>query len=118
MHTEDEEGSLFPRLEGKLAPEQAALVDSLESDHQEADRLYVSLKALAARISAAPEADENLRDEYRTTVTCLCELYRRHILQEDTHLMEIGRQVLTAAELEEISREMKRRRGLTGPEPA
>jgi iron-sulfur cluster repair protein YtfE (RIC family) len=112
MHTEDEEQSVFPRLQGKLGAEQAALVQDLESDHQLAEATYAELKTIVEQVTAAPERNEELRSEYTSVVADLCGLYRRHIAREDTELIEIGSTVLTAAELAEIAVEMKRRRGL------
>jgi len=40
LHTEDEELSLFPRLRPHLASDELEFVDSLESQHREAEAIY------------------------------------------------------------------------------
>ena len=112
LHTEDEESSLFPRLAGKLSPDQAALVSALEYDHRAAHKIYGELQAAVERIQSRTECDAVLEAEYADIVGRFCALYRRHIQQEDTQLIEMSRAVLSQEELGEISAEMKTRRGL------
>ncbi|MFN3325610.1 MAG: hemerythrin domain-containing protein [Bryobacteraceae bacterium] len=103
LHTEDEEESLFPRLRKGLTAEELRFLDDLERGHVEAERIYAELKEAVAARSGARSRESAAR---------LCSLYRAHIAAEDTVLIELGRRILKTAELAEISREMKRRRGL------
>ncbi|MEP7364946.1 MAG: hemerythrin domain-containing protein [Acidobacteriota bacterium] len=112
LHTEDEEASLFPRLQPKLQAGQAAFVASLEADHQAAHKLYAALRDVVAKIEAAPLFDASLAAEYETLVSRFCALYRRHIQAEDSQLIDISRALLTDEELAQISSEMKARRAL------
>lgn len=112
LHTEDEETSLFPRLTGKLLPEQSALVAALQADHQRAHSLYLELHAVVGQIEKAPVLDKALEASYAEIVGRFCALYRRHIQQEDSQLMDICRAALSDEQLAHISAEMKARRGL------
>jgi hemerythrin-like domain-containing protein len=102
MHTADEEESVFPRLAARLNDEDREYVAALEEQHRKADELYVHLKH-------GPQGD---LAEFRVVVTRFCRLYREHIASENERLIGVGRRLLTRAELESISAEMKRRRGL------
>lgn len=107
-HTADEEESLFPRLEPALTEEERAYLQELERQHDEAEGVYGQLKQAVEglRRGHANEA------AYQALVERLCALYRAHIASEDARLPEIGRRILSAAGLAEVSREMKQRRGL------
>jgi hemerythrin-like domain-containing protein len=108
LHTVDEEESVFPRIRQAASPGEVAYLDKLESEHKEADQVYLRLKAVSAALleSTTPE----LIQEYRELVTKLDAAYRSHIASEDTILVELGRRVLTADELETIQSEMRARR--------
>lgn len=106
FHTQDEEESLFPRLRARLCAEELAYLDRLERDHDEAHKLYSELKAGPADLP-----------RLRELIWRLCELYRRHIASEDEVLTELGRRLLTAEELRQISQEMRRRRTSTSTAP-
>ena len=95
-HTADEEESVFPRMQDRLTEQEAALVADLERQHREADELY-------ARLKSGPID--------RETVDRFCALYRAHIATENRDLIAAARRVLAPAELDDISAEMKRRRG-------
>ncbi len=101
LHTADEEESLFPRLLPLLEPGERSYVAGLEHDHTEAHRIYTELKGSLDRPVRA-----------RHLVERLCALYRAHIASEDSVLQEYARVHLDAAQLAEIAREMKDRRGL------
>lgn len=108
-HTQDEEASLFPRLRPKLAPSEIAFLDSLETEHVEADSIYAELKQLSLPLSGAPSADSIHR--YRACAEKLRSLYRDHIRAEDEILSAMAKRSLDSAEMDEISREMRARRG-------
>ena len=99
----------FPRLRGRITEAEAALVASLEMEHAEAERIYLSLKEIVDR-AEVDEAGAIL--EYSEAAARLCELYRRHIAAEDSRLMDVARRGLSGEDLSAIAREMKGRRGL------
>jgi hemerythrin-like domain-containing protein len=101
LHTVDEEESFFPRLRPALSADESAYVESLESEHREAEALYASLKECISRIDT---------DRYRDLVAQFAGLYRRHIASEDKVFVELGRKVLTRAQLSDIQTEMRARR--------
>ena len=103
MHTEDEEQSVFPRIQGRLTEGERAYLADLERQHREADRLYEQLKQ-------APRGPEELA-RYRDVVRQFAALYRAHIASENDRLIAVGRRVLSPGELDAISIEMKKRRG-------
>lgn len=109
LHTEDEEASLFPRLRPKLSGNEIAFVDSLEAQHVEAGSMYSELKRVALDLASEPTADSVRR--YRECAARLRSLYRDHIRAEDEILTAIARRSLNADEIDEISREMRARRG-------
>jgi hemerythrin-like domain-containing protein len=102
-HTQDEEASIFPRLDPKLQPAEREYFHGLELQHREADHLY-------ARIKQVPSPGSDLT-EYRAAVSRFCALYREHIASENQELVSFARRVLTEPEVREISREMRARRG-------
>ena len=88
LHTVDEEESFFPRLRASLTPEELAYVDGLESQHQDVDTVYTSLKEIVLEL-------QQLRtparvEMYRACVAKLAAAYRAHIASEDSILMEMG----------------------------
>lgn len=103
IHTRDEEESLFPRMES------SALIQELEAEHREAERIDRELRAAVARVEPG---DGSAIEDCRVLVSALCAIYRRHIEQEDNRLLPAARAALSPAALAEVSREMKRRRGL------
>jgi len=103
IHTQDEEESIFPRLGS------SALIETLEAEHREAERIDADLRAAVTRV----ESDGGAAiDDCRASVAALCAIYRRHIEQEDTQFVPAARAALSPDSLAEISREMKKRRGL------
>jgi hemerythrin-like domain-containing protein len=113
LHTADEEESVFPRLQRGLSDAERAFITQLEDQHREADRLYGGLKSIAAQLEDGKTVSGELQQRFRTAAGQLAELYRSHIATEDRTLIALGQRILSLAELTEISREMKRRRGLT-----
>ena len=112
LHTADEEESVFPRLQPRLNDAEQKFIAQLEDQHGEADRLYAELKAIAAQLEDGQTVSGEPQQRFRTAAGRLAELYRSHIATEDGTLIALGQRVLSLAELTEISREMKRRRGL------
>ena len=108
LHTVDEEESLFPRLRSSLTPEEVAYLDGLESQHRDVDAVYASLKETVFHLQQ--ERTPELIDMYRKCVAKLTAAYRTHIASEDSILVEMGRRILSPAELAAIHNEMRARR--------
>ena len=108
LHTVDEEESFFPRLRTSLTPEEVGYLDGLESQHRDVDVVYASLKETVLQLQQhrTPERIET----YRARVAKLTAAYRTHIASEDSILMEMGRRILSPAELSTIHNEMRARR--------
>jgi len=101
-HTEDEEVSIFPRILPRLDAEEREFIAKLELQHEGAHASYEKLKAHAGELNA----------DFCEVVAAFCACYREHIATEESMLIAIGRNYLTAKELTTISTEMKARRGL------
>lgn len=114
-HTADEEESFFPRMAAGLSPGETEFLQALHEEHQRAERLYSDLKGLVAGMSSPPSGDDVGR--YSELARELCGLYRAHIRLEDERFPSIARRVLSSADLEAISGEMKQRRGIEWPSP-
>jgi hemerythrin-like domain-containing protein len=99
-HTEDEEQSVFPRLE------RTPLLADLEADHRAAEAIYLSFRMLATQDPPPPEI--------ATHAEALCRAYRAHIQREEAQLFPLAR-ALAPEELRAIGIEMRLRRG--GGEP-
>ena len=110
LHTEDEESSLFPRLRPKLSVSEIAFIDSLESQHDEAEAIYAKLKQLASDLTQAIEASHLVLGGYLDCAEQLRDLYRKHIRIEDELFAALAKRSLNEWELLEISREMRERR--------
>jgi hemerythrin-like domain-containing protein len=116
-HTADEEESLFPRLRGLDDPDIEAVlarIDSLERDHECADRSHVEVERLGqvwlsnGRLSPADAAS------FEQLVGQLEMFYRHHIGKEDTEIFPFAARVLPAVDRQAIGNEMAARRGVGG----
>ncbi len=110
LHTEDEEHSVFPRLRTKLGAGETAYLDSLEQEHQKAESILVRLRKLIGEAARRDPVPEPLIEEYRGCAADLRSLYLAHIRSEDETLTGMAKQLLSASEIAEISREMRNRR--------
>jgi hemerythrin-like domain-containing protein len=108
LHTTDEEDSVFPRIRQAASAGEIEYLDKLESEHREADEVYLRLKSVSTAL-LDQVTPQRIR-EYRELAAKLDFAYRSHIASEDTILVEIGRRVLSAVELETIQSEMRARR--------
>jgi hemerythrin-like domain-containing protein len=123
-HTADEEESLFPRLRRLDSPDLDAVlarIDSLEQDHECADRSHAEVDRLGQLwlTNGRLSPDDALQLEH--LVRQLDALYRHHIGQEDTEVFPFAARVLTPVDREAIGKEMATRRGIgalvPGPVP-
>jgi hemerythrin-like domain-containing protein len=112
-HTADEEGSLFPRLQASQDPaavDALEIVDRLEREHAEADRHHATVDRL---VSQWLGNDALSTDDVRTlneTLARLDALYTKHIAIEEQQLFPAAVRILSAADLQQIGREMVARR--------
>ena len=106
-HEEDEERSLFPRLEGPGANAALrAVLERLSREHREHEALHARLEdAVAGRFEGDVWA------ELAAIADLLTRAYRAHIEEEETHLFPAARALLTSDALEAMSAEMAARRG-------
>lgn len=114
-HTADEEESVFPRLRGNNSPEaQAALerLAALEHDHERASAWHEEADVLGQRWLAEGSLSPEDASRFSTLVENLAQLYREHILVEDTELFPLAANLLSAADRESIGAEMASRRGV------
>jgi len=107
-HEADEEASLFPRLatDATLAP----LLARLTEEHRSQAALHARLDDAVVALSYAPD-DAGAIDELASVADALTAAYAIHVRDEERELFPAARQLLDAAALEAIAREMEERRG-------
>ena len=109
-HHEDEEQDLFPALLAALAGSEAGCIRELTrargAEHRQLEarwaRLRETLEAIADGEAMALSAQE---------VAEFVEVYRAHILKEDTELLPMAARLLPEAPLQQIGLAMRARRG-------
>ncbi len=106
-HKEDEELSVFPRV---MADDVAPLLARLEEEHRTHDAIYLSVKAVIARVRQEPALAAELEPELRAHAAAMAGAYRDHIALEEAELFPRGR-ALDPRELRAIGIEMRLRRG-------
>ncbi len=114
-HTADEEKSLFPRLRELQSPElQSALsrLDELEGEHRWAEPLHEQVEVLGLEYLAKERLSASQITEFRSAVSELAAMYRRHIAVEDQLLFPIAAKALSDREKQVIAEEMEKRRNL------
>ena len=117
-HTADEEESLFPRLRALPAAAEALReIDSLQDDHRRAEQLHQEVHHLAIHWMKDGRLPAEERARLEDAVSALADIYRPHIAREDATLFPLAGQVLAAADIEAIGREMAARRGLSANLP-
>jgi hemerythrin-like domain-containing protein len=105
-HHEDEERDLFPLLRDD--PRLAAVVDSLQQEHDDMERLWRELEPQLAAPAAITD-----RDAFERTVEAFGALYARHIAREEADLLPAAEQRLSDAQRRELGRRMAARRGVS-----
>jgi hemerythrin-like domain-containing protein len=104
-HHDDEERNLFPLLEQAGAPGACDLVETLTLEHDEHAQLWRRLRPQLARIA------EGLAHELDAALTRrFAAMNRAHLEFENTHVLPLARQVLSAADVERLGRAMAARR--------
>jgi hemerythrin-like domain-containing protein len=116
-HTADEEESLFPRLRRLDRPDIDAVlarIDSLEQDHECADRSHAEVDLLGTLWLTDGRLSPEDAARLEWLVGQLDALYRHHIGQEDTEVFPFAASTLSQDDRDAIGREMAARRGLNG----
>jgi hemerythrin-like domain-containing protein len=111
-HHADEEESLFPRLARARPGAAEALIAELERDHATLAANWRKLRPLLAGIAGGLRA--NLAPGQVASVAAA---YDAHIFREERELLPLAAQVLDAATIAEIGKEMARRRGVDPTQP-
>jgi hemerythrin-like domain-containing protein len=116
-HTADEEESLFPRLRLLDSPDIDAVlarIDSLEQDHECADRIHAEVERWGQVWLSNGQLSPADAAYFEQLVGALEMLYRHHIGKEDTEVFPFAARVLPSVDLQAIGNEMAARRGVGG----
>lgn len=116
-HTADEEESLFPRLRRLDVPGIEAVlsrIDSLEQDHECAERSHAEVDRLGQLWLTNGRLSPEDASQLSTLLNQLAALYRHHIGTEDTEVFPFAANVLSPACRQAIGAEMAARRGFAG----
>jgi hemerythrin-like domain-containing protein len=115
-HTADEEESLFPRLRRLDVPGLEAVlarIDSLEQDHECAERSHVEVDRLGQLWLTNGRLSPEDASRLSTLLTQLTALYLHHIGTEDTQVFPFAASTLSSADRQAIGAEMAARRGIS-----
>ena len=108
LHHEDEELDLFPMLSGDatLRP----LVRRLQAEHRELEQLW---SALARELDGLLNG-RHRQAELHAAVAPFCYAYRRHIRDEENHILPQAKARLSEAQLRTLGASMRARRQSDG----
>lgn len=112
LHTEDEERSLFPRMQH--SPEAQQAIAALQADHAQAEQLHAEVHRLGQQWLREGALGEDSRQELRQLLLRLDAIYCQHIPAEDQQVFPLAARLLSEEALREVGREMAARRGLEG----
>lgn len=109
-HNADEEESLFPRLRASGAQKELSEIESLESDHQDANRLHTDIAALYEKwISTGPLGLKD-EDDLLAGTQHLKRLYTEHIRLEEQVVFPRAAKLLNKESIATIGEEFRARR--------
>lgn len=109
-HNADEEESLFPRLRASGAQKELSEIESLESDHQDADRLHTDIATLYEKwISTGPLGLKD-EDDLLAGTQHLKRLYTEHIRLEEQVVFPRAAKLLNKESIATIGEEFRARR--------
>jgi len=106
-HHEDEEESVFPRLEAARPGEAGLLIAELARDHALLAAHWRKLRPLLAAIACGQRANLPPRQ-----VADVAGAYERHIAREERDLIPLAQRCFDTATIAAIGREMAQRRGV------
>jgi iron-sulfur cluster repair protein YtfE (RIC family) len=113
LHVQDEEESLFPRINRKVASNEAGplsgIVPRLESQHREQQAIFRALAVCLRELSTSSPAAEGGLERLEELVGRLEALLRAHLAIEDPNFMSACRQHLLPSDLDEMRGEMQLR---------
>lgn len=109
-HTQDEEESLFPRLDGRLSAGDLEAIGALEKEHGEADALHASADRLFSAWIASGSLSQEDRSALRSATDGLKMLYVGHIQVEESRVFPRAAAVLDAEAIAAIGSEFRARR--------
>jgi hemerythrin-like domain-containing protein len=111
-HTADEEESLFPRsLDTANIDPVLTRIESLEQDHECADRNHAEIDRLGQKWLAQGQLSAQDASQFQNLAGQLERLYGHHIGVEDNEVFPFAARVLTPEEQQAIGKEMAARRG-------
>ena len=112
LHTQDEELSLFPRLQKNLSSAPTPLSDllpMLEAQHREKQAIFQELASCLRTLSSDGLKAEQGLERLETLTAQLENVFGPHMALEDEQLMPKCRQYLTPADLDAMRQEMRQR---------
>lgn len=111
-HHADEEQDLFPALLEAMAGSDAVclreLVGALTQQHRELELHWQALRRVLARIAAGDPAAPDLEVVERFVAA-----YTQHLQREESELLPMAARLIDDAQLQQIGRAMRLRRGIT-----
>ncbi len=112
-HTADEEESLFPRLRRLQSPEvenALAKLEELEGEHRWAEPLHAEVESLGLAYLSQGQLSPAQIEAFRSAVSGLSAMYKRHIAVEDGTLFPVAANALSDGDKQAIASEMAKRR--------
>jgi len=109
-HNADEDESLFPRLRREGDASTLKDLESLEHDHQTADRLHATAEALYLKWISSGLFTEQEYAELHSCTLSLRQLYRDHIRIEEQVVFPRAAQLLDRDTIRAIGDEFRQRR--------
>lgn len=112
LHEADENKSLFPRLHNAL-PHGGLIREAAETmveQHKVIDELVAELLPLCASVGRRPERLPSVSQRLDHVTRALDQIFAAHLGLEETVIFPAVTELLTSAQIEEISREMHERR--------
>ncbi len=116
LHEADENETLFPRLQAALIEGNLVRVaaETMVEQHKAIDELAADLLAICASLSRHPEALPALARRIEDVTSALDQIFEAHLELEETVIFPAALELLSAEQLEEMAREMQRRRRPAG----
>lgn len=113
-HTSDEEDSLFPRIRSRAAASgnQFELLTDLHSDHVAVITRHDAVDELGRTWLSNGQLTVEEAEHLIDLLHGLKDTYQEHIEIEETKLFPFAAKLLTPGDLQEMGKEMARRRGL------
>lgn len=112
QHHLDEERHVFPAVLALQAQPLRQLVERLQREHQEMERLWALVRQILQRVTHADaQSWAPLSDADKATMAAFAAIYQDHIRDEESLVYPAAQQVLEKDQLQAMSSDMMRRRG-------